>query len=136
MTTAPQPIFAALADPMRRQLLEDLAENSPRTATHLAAGRPITRQGVLKHLNVLADAGYDSESNDRVARLDMGVRSLIKAGAGRPTSKPPTTPYRRRIHLCAHLCALQNRLLRICTGFVGAQFSVYLAEVRAAGGPQ
>ncbi len=44
---------------------------------------------------VLADAGYDSESNHRIARLDVGVRSLIPTGGGRPTSKPPSTRYRR-----------------------------------------
>jgi hypothetical protein len=44
---------------------------------------------------VLADAGYDSESNHRIARLDMGVRSLIKAGGGRPGKKPPSGYYRR-----------------------------------------
>jgi hypothetical protein len=44
---------------------------------------------------VLADAGCDSEADHRLARLDMGVRSLIKTGAGRPTSKPPSTHYRR-----------------------------------------
>ena len=57
MTTAPQPVFAALADPVRRRLLEDLAEHSPRTATQLAQRYPQTRQGILKHLNVLKDAG-------------------------------------------------------------------------------
>jgi DNA-binding transcriptional ArsR family regulator len=52
------PIFAALADPMRRKLLVNLAENSPRTATQLAKEYPhITRQGILKHLNILEDAG-------------------------------------------------------------------------------
>jgi DNA-binding transcriptional ArsR family regulator len=52
------PVFAALADPKRRRLLENLAEHSPRTATQLAAGyRRITRQGILKHLNVLEEAG-------------------------------------------------------------------------------
>ena len=50
----------------------------------------------LKH--VVADAGYDSEANHRVARLDMGVRALIKTGVGRPTSKPPASPYRRCMH--------------------------------------
>jgi DNA-binding transcriptional ArsR family regulator len=50
-------IFAALADPVRRDLLANLAENSPRTATQLAEEYPISRQGVLKHLNVLEDAG-------------------------------------------------------------------------------
>jgi len=44
---------------------------------------------------VLADAGYDSEANHRIARLDMGVRSLIKSGAGRPSKKPPGGYYRR-----------------------------------------
>jgi hypothetical protein len=44
---------------------------------------------------VLADAGYDSEANHRSARLDMGVRSLIKAGVGRPSDKPAAGRYRR-----------------------------------------
>ncbi len=55
MTDAP--IFHALADPMRRNLLFNLAENSPKTATQLAEEYPITRQGILKHLNILEDAG-------------------------------------------------------------------------------
>jgi hypothetical protein len=46
----------------------------------------------------LADAGYDSESNHRVARQEMGIRSLIKTGSGRPTVKPPSTRYRRLMH--------------------------------------
>jgi DNA-binding transcriptional ArsR family regulator len=50
-------IFAALADPMRRDLLANLAENSPRTATQLAEDYPITRQAILKHLNILEAAG-------------------------------------------------------------------------------
>ena len=51
------PIFAALADPLRRSLLVNLAENSPKTATQLALEYPITRQGILKHLTILEDAG-------------------------------------------------------------------------------
>jgi len=51
------PIFAALADPTRRSLLLNLAENSPKTASQLAEEYPITRQGILKHLNILDDAG-------------------------------------------------------------------------------
>ena len=42
---------------MRRNLLVNLAENSPKTATQLAEEYPITRQGILKHLNILEDAG-------------------------------------------------------------------------------
>ena len=52
-----QLIFAALADPMRRNLLVKLAETSPKTATQLAQEYPITRQGILKHLVVLEAAG-------------------------------------------------------------------------------
>ena len=46
---------------------------------------------------VLADAGYDSEANHRIARHDMNVRSLIKTGAGRParSKRPPAGYYRR-----------------------------------------
>jgi DNA-binding transcriptional ArsR family regulator len=50
-------IFAALADPTRLKLVVNLAENSPKTATQLAEEYPITRQGVLKHLHILEEAG-------------------------------------------------------------------------------
>ena len=50
------PIFAALADPIRRSLLVNLAEHSPMTATQLAQEYPITRQGILKHLQILERA--------------------------------------------------------------------------------
>jgi hypothetical protein len=46
---------------------------------------------------VVADAGYDSEANHRIARMDMGVRSIIPPGIGRPTSKPPTGRWRRHM---------------------------------------
>ena len=51
------PIFAVLADPMRRNLLANLAENSPKTATQLAEDYPITRQAILKHLTIIEAAG-------------------------------------------------------------------------------
>lgn len=52
------PIFAALADPMRRKLLITLAENSPKTATQLAREHnDITRQGIMKHMQILREAG-------------------------------------------------------------------------------
>lgn len=52
-----EPLFTALADPTRRDLLQNLAENSPKTASQFAAEYPITRQGILKHLDVLEAAG-------------------------------------------------------------------------------
>lgn len=44
---------------------------------------------------VVADAGYDSEDNHRLARLDMGVRSVIPPKIGRPSKKAPAGYYRR-----------------------------------------
>jgi len=35
----------------------NLAENSPKTATQLSQEYPITRQGILKHLTILEEAG-------------------------------------------------------------------------------
>jgi DNA-binding transcriptional ArsR family regulator len=50
-------VFAALADPNRRAILGVLAASGPATATDLAARLPITRQGIAKHLALLAEAG-------------------------------------------------------------------------------
>lgn len=50
-------VFAALADPTRRDLFLALAGGGPSTATNLAADRSITRQAVRKHLGLLEDAG-------------------------------------------------------------------------------
>jgi hypothetical protein len=46
---------------------------------------------------VVADAGYDSEANHRTARHDLGVRSIIALGIGRPTRRPPTGRWRRHM---------------------------------------
>lgn len=50
-------LFAALADPTRRELLINLAQGTPKTATELAKEFPITRPGIIKHLNILEEAG-------------------------------------------------------------------------------
>jgi hypothetical protein len=49
---------------------------------------------------VVADAGYDSEDNHRLAWLDMGVSAIIPPLSGRPTKKPPPPdqPLRLRMH--------------------------------------
>jgi DNA-binding transcriptional ArsR family regulator len=48
--------FAALADSVRRSLLDEMA-SGPARVVDLAAGRAISRPAVSKHLKVLADAG-------------------------------------------------------------------------------
>jgi len=50
-------VFGALSDPRRRELLRTIAEQPSATATELAAGLPISRQAVLKHLAALGEAG-------------------------------------------------------------------------------
>jgi DNA-binding transcriptional ArsR family regulator len=50
-------VFAALADPTRRHLIEALASREAASATALAAELPISRQAVSKHLAALGSAG-------------------------------------------------------------------------------
>ena len=50
-------MFKALADPTRRQLLDDLFRENGQTLTALEQRLPMTRCGVMKHLRVLEEAG-------------------------------------------------------------------------------
>jgi DNA-binding transcriptional ArsR family regulator len=50
-------VFAALADPTRRQVLGLLGGQGELTATALADRLPISRQAIVKHLTVLDEAG-------------------------------------------------------------------------------
>jgi DNA-binding transcriptional ArsR family regulator len=50
-------VFDALADPTRRAVLRNVAEQGPVTATELAEHLPVTRQAITKHLAVLREAG-------------------------------------------------------------------------------
>ncbi|UCD49554.1 MAG: IS5 family transposase [Phycisphaerales bacterium] len=54
---------------------------------------PAIDRYTLKH--ILADAGYDSESNHRFARDQHNIRSTIPPTHGRPTTKPFRGKYRR-----------------------------------------
>ena len=77
-------VFAALADPVRRSLLDEMADG-PARVVDLAAGRPISRPAVSKHLKVLADAGLVAatdrgrERHDSVAVAGLTpVHSLLE----------------------------------------------------------
>ncbi len=50
-------VFKALADPTRRQLLDELFVEDGQTLSALEQRLPMTRFGVAKHLKVLEDAG-------------------------------------------------------------------------------
>jgi DNA-binding transcriptional ArsR family regulator len=51
------PVFAALGDEQRLALVRRLCAGGPAPLSRLADGAGITRQGVTKHLRVLAAAG-------------------------------------------------------------------------------
>jgi DNA-binding transcriptional ArsR family regulator len=57
-------VFAALADPTRRSVMRELARSESVTATELAESMPVSRQAVVKHLQVLARAGLARSTRD------------------------------------------------------------------------
>jgi DNA-binding transcriptional ArsR family regulator len=72
-------VFGALADPMRRRLLTQLATH-PATATELAGALPISRQAVTKHLASLAHAGLlQRERTGRDIRYRVTPEPLSEA---------------------------------------------------------
>lgn len=46
---------------------------------------------------VVADAGYDSHENHEIARLDMGIDSIIPPEIGRPSEAGPESFYRAEL---------------------------------------
>jgi DNA-binding transcriptional ArsR family regulator len=73
-------VFAALADPTRRHLVEALAAHGGATATGLAAELPISRQAVAKHLATLGRAGLVSQSKrGRESLFELDPRPLADA---------------------------------------------------------
>jgi DNA-binding transcriptional ArsR family regulator len=59
-------VFAALADPTRRSILQAVSERGPVTATALTADVPVSRQAIAKHLSLLQEAGL--VQGDRAGR--------------------------------------------------------------------
>ena len=57
-------VFAALADPTRRQLLELLGGQAAASATALAGQLPVSRQAVVKHLAVLEQSDLVTRRRD------------------------------------------------------------------------
>jgi len=73
-------VFGALADPTRRQLVDWLSEGGPATATQLASRLPISRQAVMKHLAILAEAGIVlSRREGREVRFRLQPEPLAAA---------------------------------------------------------
>lgn len=72
-------VFAALSDPIRRDMVARLAD-SDATVNELAQPYDVTVQAVSKHLRVLEDAGLVSRSRDaqrRPVHLEAEVFDLM-----------------------------------------------------------
>lgn len=83
-------VLAALADPTRRQLLDVLVEAGRASATTLADRLPVIRQAVVKHLQVLENAGLVTRTRSgrevlytpQPDPLDVSARWLAELAAG------------------------------------------------------
>jgi DNA-binding transcriptional ArsR family regulator len=73
-------VFAALADPTRRAMVQTLRARPDATASGLAGGLPMTRQAVSKHLGALARAGLvESRREGRETRYALTPAPLAEA---------------------------------------------------------
>src|SRR5436305_6207019 len=82
-------LWAAVAEPGRRRVLDALVALGEATPTGLAREVPFTRQAVSKHLAVLLDAGVVTQRRDgrevrytvRPDRLEAAARAMAAAAA-------------------------------------------------------
>jgi DNA-binding transcriptional ArsR family regulator len=82
-------LWAAVADPTRRRVLDALLERGEATTTTLAAGLPVTRQAVAKHLVVLNRVGLVTGERRgrevryaiRPERLDDAAEAMARVAA-------------------------------------------------------
>lgn len=80
-------LFTALGDATRRDLLQRLVHDGPRTATEFAVGSTLTRQAIVKHLKALEAAdlvvaersGREVKYRATTERLADAVRWLLDA---------------------------------------------------------
>ncbi|WP_256842751.1 ArsR/SmtB family transcription factor [Ornithinimicrobium cryptoxanthini] len=95
-------IFAAIADPVRRSLLEQLAREGPTRVVDLTRGRGISRPAVSRHLRVLGDAGvvraidqgrerHFELVTDALAEVSDWTATLTAASASAP--QPPVAEH-------------------------------------------
>jgi len=85
-TPGPSPrveaVFAALADPTRRRLLDQLANDGPLNASQLARAHPVSRQAVVKHLAVLSGAGIiTGHRHSNEVRYEVDATMLVDAAS-------------------------------------------------------
>jgi predicted ArsR family transcriptional regulator len=92
-------VFAALADPTRRWMLESLLRDGTTTVPELTAALPITRQAVAKHLSTLDGAGLI----ERAPATGREISYRLRDGA-----LAPATAWLRQAEV-----AWEDRLVRL-----------------------
>ena len=95
-------VFAAVADPTRRGILDRLHTDGPQSIKDLAAPLAITRQAVAKHLDVLEAAGLverEIRGRERVCRLRAGGLEVVDAWVSRYSAAWDERLARLRAHL-------------------------------------
>jgi DNA-binding transcriptional ArsR family regulator len=74
-------VFSALADATRRHLLEIIAERGPISASTLAVDLDISRQAIVKHLQLLEQAGLVSRTrHGKQIRFAVEAHQLAATG--------------------------------------------------------
>ena len=88
-------VFSALADPVRRDLLEEIAAG-PTRVVDLAARQPISRPAVSKHLRVLTEAGlvvaHDRGRERHYALVPGALRPVVALLERLALGDSPVTP--------------------------------------------
>ena len=75
------PVFAALGDETRLELVGRLCSHGPLSTTQLAEGTAVTRQGITKHLHVLARAGIVRDARhgrERIWAMEPGRLEIAR----------------------------------------------------------
>lgn len=109
MTDQLSKVFAALADPTRRDLVARLSEGDA-TLTDLASPYPVSLQAVSKHLKVLQDAGLVTRGRDaqrRPVHLEAEVFDLATKWIER-YRRQAEERYRRLDAVLAELTEAEN----------------------------
>ncbi len=77
---SPAPVFAALGDATRLELVSRLSDGERHSITELTDGLGLTRQAVTKHLHVLRDAGLvNLKRSGRESRFAIQPKAIADA---------------------------------------------------------
>jgi DNA-binding transcriptional ArsR family regulator len=91
-------VYAAIDDPVRRSLLEQLGRSGPARVVDLTEGRGISRPAVSRHLRVLGEAGLVTATDrGRERHYELVAEPLQEVvswvGALTEPSRPPVSEH-------------------------------------------